>query len=162
MSMRFSHSGPPSRKTLSSGNAVEASWRIALNHALVSLWFTPPSAPPLERALSNAFVYVSSDKASSLPIARCQTAPLERGVIPRHHSSLVRCSDTTRSQSGKTYSSHIRCSVFRVSSFLHCAAAASAAFRLSTRVRLKQTKLDMSRETHTSITRHHHHPLILL
>ncbi|KKA20128.1 hypothetical protein T310_5867, partial [Rasamsonia emersonii CBS 393.64] len=75
--------------------------------------------------------YDSSVSESSLPMARCHTAPRQRGVIPRHHSARMRGSVTARSQSGNTCSSHMRWSVSRVLSFSHWAEAALAALRFS-------------------------------
>lgn len=134
-SIRLSLSGQPSWNMLSSGNAVDASQRIASKQCFArESALSSSNFACICLARSRAFLNDSSVRESSLPSARFQTAPLERGVIPLHHSSRVRGSAMTWSQFGKTYSSQMRWSIFRVSSLLHCALAASAALRLSTAV----------------------------
>lgn len=133
-SINVSRNGPPSWNRCRSGNAVDTSRRMAANHSRIRRLLSPTSASGRARtalARWRAFLYVSSVSASSLPMARCQTAPRKRGVTPRHHSSRVRCSDTARSQSGYTYSSQMRWRVSRVLSLSHWAAAARAALRFS-------------------------------
>jgi hypothetical protein len=131
MSTKLLCSGAPDWNRLRSGNAVPASRRMDWNHSFIILLFSVPGAACKSLARCNAFLYVSSVMESSLPIARCQTAPRSLGGIPRHQSSRVRCSEVMRSQSGQTYSSQIRWRVEFAESRLDCSSAAAAAFRFS-------------------------------
>lgn len=130
MSTRELCRGPPGWKRLRSGNAVPASRRMDSNQSFIML-FSDEVLFCISLARCRALLYVSSVKASSLPIARCQTGPRNLGGMPRHQSSLVRCSEVMRSQSGQTYCSQMRCNAEFVESRLDSASAAAATFRFS-------------------------------
>lgn len=133
-SRRLSRNGPPSWKILRLGKTVLISLRIASNQAFSlerssEQVFTMRASMSLARC--KALVYVTSVKARSFPIARSHTWPRDLGDTPRHQSSRVRGSRTTRSQLGRTCSSQMRRRADFVSSWTHWTSAAFAAFLLS-------------------------------